>query len=1121
MDVEQVRTVAFEQHYEPMLVALSILVAVMAVYTALLVLERVRSRESGWRRIAWLGAGSLALGGGIWAMHFIGLLALSLPVEVHYHILPTLISILPVFIASLLLLICSARTCGSRLRMIGRGVLLGMGIGLMHHMGMHAMDLDAEMRYDRTIFVVSLVVALGLAIFAVTIKKWAVSKCDSAISSDNRVIVAAVLMGIAFSVIHYFSMAAMEFIPGVIADTDTPAWSPAEMAVLIGIVMASILLLLISAVFISRRFDLLEQLQDSETRIKTVFETVLDGIITIDEQGLIDALNPAAEHIFGYGPGELLGKPISMLMPQSDSRRHNNYLSDYKKTGHGRVISEGRDVNGVRKDGSEFPIDLSVNMASINGQRMFIGVVHDMSQHKQIEANLREACAMAELANKAKSEFLATMSHEIRTPMNGVLGMLHLLHKTELDKKQRRFVDTAAGSGELLLTVINDILDFSKMEADKLELESLTFDVTALVEETAILLASAAQDKGLELICKLEPTLPKMVKGDPTRIRQVLTNLLSNAIKFTEQGEVVVYAKQEDGRIRLGVVDTGIGLTPEQQQSVFTAFSQADSTTTRKYGGTGLGLAISTRLVAAMDGELGVKSTSGVGSEFSFALPLQVVDVNQYRQQASESLPKQRILIVDDNQTNREVLDNILQNWQIANVSQVESGADALVQLRAAVTAGQAYDIALLDMHMPEMDGLQLARAIRSDTSLRGMNLIMLSSLDRAESTPELDIWLTKPIRQSDLYNSLLQLIGEKGGGLIKNDVQLATDALWFGGRRLLLVEDNAINQEVAREILSDRGFIIDICDNGLQALQAVQENHYDAVLMDIQMPVMDGFEATRQIRALGGAFNTLPIIAMTANALSGDEEKSLAAGMNVHVTKPINPQAVFATLAQWIESSQLPKGKSMKRTEIDLAGIPELPGIDMLDAMQRLNGDWELYKTVFRSFHQRHARTATTIEAHIRQGELESAACLAHNLKGTSGNLAATGLFCQAGKLESACLEGDSDHALSMLEGLQRHLDGVMSGIELLGDDAHANLTEIATETKVLDRNALSQLLDQLQGCIETDLGEAQVCLKKLWLELQGTAYAVKLENVEASMNRFDTEETIVNISLLKADLL
>ncbi len=657
-----------------------------------------------------------------------------------------------------------------------------------------------------------------------------------------------------------------------------------------------------------------EELQDSEARIRAITESAQDPILMMDPDGRISYWNPAAERLLGYTSTEAIGQDLhTLIVPTRYHAAHQAAFPTFQLTGQGAAIGNPIDLCAIRKDGSEISVQISLSALQLHGQWHSVGILRDITDRLRNEADLARLVTATERANRAKGEFLANMSHEIRTPMNGVIGMTGLLLETRLSGEQRHYTEMIRSSGESLLTIINDILDFSKIEASKLDLEILDFDLENLLDDSAEVEAMQAHKKGLEFICAVAPDVPTQLRGDPSRLRQVLLNLTSNAIKFTPYGEIALQASLVDAtddtvKVRFTVSDTGIGIPTEKHETLFDQFTQVDAATTRHYGGTGLGLAISKCLVNLMGGEIGCISELGQGSQFWFEIRFERALEAARSSQKLESLRGTHLLIVDDNATNREVLSLQLAAWGL-RVQEASDGPTALLMLADANAAGDPFQIAILDMQMPAMDGVMLGRSIRADANLPAIRLILLTSVDTSNSTllmqeSGFSACLVKPARKSELLRHLL----------VKAAVNESLDpSIYHFGEnktRILIAEDNVINQKVALGILKRLGIKAEAVANGEEAVHALTSMPYDLVLMDMQMPVMDGLEATQMIRAANSPVLNpqIPIIAMTANAMQGAEKACLDSGMNDYLTKPVTPQSVAAIVRKWLPTS--PNGK-------------------------------------------------------------------------------------------------------------------------------------------------------------------------------------------------------------------
>ena len=764
-----------------------------------------------------------------------------------------------------------------------------------------------------------------------------------------------------------------------------------------------------------------EEIRHQKTMLQSIVDSLGEGLVVADETGKIVIYNPAAEVILGVERNNATSDTWTEKFGLFHVDKETPFATDQ--------IPLVKAVHGVPSDNVEMfvrnqriPQGLFINVTARSlrdkkgNVRGGVAVFRDITGSKKFETELARARDAALESARFKSEFMANMSHEIRTPMNAVIGMTRLLLDTPLTVEQKDYASTVSDAGETLLEIINDILDFSKIEAGKLQIETIDFDLRAAIEGVVAMLAGQAHAKGLEIACLVHNDVPTLLRGDPSRLRQVLTNLIGNAIKFTEKGEVIIRAakeKETDGAvtIRLSVEDTGIGISEKARERLFQAFTQADSSTTRKYGGTGLGLAISKRLVELMGGEIGADSTLGKGSTFWI--------VGHWEKQKHSARPASgsrtaldgvRVMVVDDNATNRKIVHHQITSWNMSNGS-VSSAAEALDLLRREAAAEKPYVLAILDMQMPEMDGITLAREIKNDPRIAGTKLIMMTSMGfRPEDSALLaqgiiSAFLVKPVRQSQLFDCLMTVLASGAEKPAPSEIPLkrpveparpVTPEILreVPSLRILLAEDNLPNQRVAQLFLKRLGYNAVIVANGFEVLEALEKSNYDLILMDCQMPEMDGYQASREIRKREGTVRHTPIIAVTANALQEDRKRCLDAGMDDYLCKPIDPIKLEEVLNRY----------AAKKKPLT---VDEPAPVD--DARLRLisDGDVAGMNHLIKVYVQHTTGDLQKLSAAVTARNLEDVGLLAHGCAGASLSYGMTSIVPSLRALEAQAKQG------------------------------------------------------------------------------------------------------------------
>ncbi len=859
---------------------------------------------------------------------------------------------------------------------------------------------------------------------------------------------------------------------------------------------------------------------------QAVFNAATAGLIFVKDHQ-IQRCNRTMEQMFGYGPGELIGQAPRILYADDAAFAKLRQRFQPEMIEHGNFRSE---QELVRKDGSRFWARVSAQVIDQDIARGYAGMVQDITAEREAFEAMQRSKEMAEANARAKADFLANMSHEIRTPMNAVIGMTHLVLKTGLTPRQLDYVQKIQTSSQHLLGIINDILDFSKLEADKMGVERAHFDLDQMLDNVAALFATKTDSKGLELVMDVGSDVPRDLIGDPLRIGQVLINYANNAVKFTEQGTITIRVALEPGQepepadellLRFSVQDTGIGISPEQCALLFQSFQQADSSTTRKYGGTGLGLVISKRLAELMGGQVGVNSEPGRGSTFWFTARLGRGTDQPRRWLAQPDLQGRRILVVDDNDPAREVMGEMLRSMGFA-VNAVASGALALAELSRAAEADQPYEVVFLDWKMPGMDGVTVARKIATLPLPRRPLVLMVTAYDRGEllelsEDVGISDVLVKPVTPSVLFDTVMRLLGaelDEFPPLPRSERGLQADTTPLQGARALLVEDNEINQEVAIELLRELGLWVDLAPDGAVALERVQQNSYDVVLMDMQMPVMDGLTATREIRQLSW-LQELPILAMTANAMTGDRERCLEAGMNDYIAKPIDPKDLAAKLLRWVKPSRSRarrpsrRNRSMARTALQPgASLEGIAGLDAELGLSQVLGREPLYHHLLARFASDQAATPARLAEAIAAADWGQAERLMHTLKGVSAQIGALELREMAERLEQALRERAPQDVIDLLQaGIARALAPLVEAISQRLPQEMANGNAVA-----LDPQQWARLRERLIGLLEQADTESLTLFESNRNLLQ-SALGPHYEPLAKALDNFDFEQALVTI--------
>jgi two-component system sensor histidine kinase/response regulator len=1042
-------------HYDYRLVAVSVLIAMATAWTVLDLAERVSNAQAAMR-IAWLSGSSFAIGAGIWSAHCIAMAAFQMPVPVQYNWAMLLESIgAAVAIAAVILFFAS------RVRMtlplaVAAASIVGLGVQAMLSTGIAAMSLAAERSFSYPLLAMSAVLILAVSFAAVR----GMYQLKIRPAWANYKLVFALAMGLATPILHAVSMAAVRFTPSTAVHCDPAAVLSAGAPALIGITLCAALLLGMAALMslMDRRYWAEQQL------LETFLEYIPDRVYFKDLKSRFLRISRAKATFSGLDNAQ-------QAIGKTDADLFNSDQADQALAEEQEIIRTGQSVF-AKEEEMRWP-DGRTTWALVNKVPLrdrhgriagTLGISHDITVIKRTEMELaRNARELAEsnltlehlaeaakAASQAKGDFLANMSHEIRTPLNGIIGMTDLALETPLSREQRDYLQTVKLSADALLIVINDILDFSKIEAGKVDLESIDFDLSECIEGALKTLALRADDKGLELLSEVALDVPEMLVGDPGRLRQILINLLGNALKFTLEGEVSLKVElmrqpAEQGEpagamlLHFIVADTGIGIPPTKLDAIFESFSQADTSTTRVFGGTGLGLSICRRLVEMMGGRIWVESELGVGSQFHFTARLGVTDAVRTPVKgiaSPEILHGVQVLIVDDSNTNRRILEGLLQRWGMLTGTAAD-GEKALAELARARAANQPYALVLSDMNMPRMDGFGLVDGIKQHPELSAATIMMLTSGGNrgdAARCGEMGVaaYLLKPVRQAELREAIAKVLHDRsqpGDAPMLTQYGLQPERPPQRSLHILLAEDNPVNQKLAIRLLEKRGHRVQSAWTGKEALLALEKQSFDLVLMDVQMPEMDGLQATQTLRErerTAEQQDRQPIVAMTALVMQGDRDRCLAAGMDGYLTKPIRAEELDAVLNSYMAIEG--HAHSVPATPSPSASSTSVSADELLG---RLGGDREFLAELLDLFRADYPQQIARARDAIAAGDAFALEHHAHALKGALINLAAKPASQIAAEIEAMSKHGETANATSKLASLEEEVTRVLDALE------------------------------------------------------------------------------------------